>query len=201
MILILSQASLEATTDLVMDWLEYFEARHVRLNGTDLEGVSLAMSFDGDTLQTTISGQDIELALGEVDAVWLRRCEQIPRVQNTSLFQHDDSVGENYSNTLQVDIAKHLKNERMALSRSLFAMLDDKPWLSHYHGVKVDKMDVWAEAARAGLNVPITLITNRKLALRSFMDEHESVVTKAIGDAPTLASGSGIYGIYSRYYT
>jgi hypothetical protein len=56
MIQILSQSPLEPTTEEVMDWLESFGARSMRLNGEDLDGrAPLVVEVDGGEVEIRIA--------------------------------------------------------------------------------------------------------------------------------------------------
>jgi glutathione synthase/RimK-type ligase-like ATP-grasp enzyme len=75
---------------------------------------------------------------------------------------------------------RHVAAELVAVSHAVFAMLEDRPWLSRPRVVN----KVWALrlARQAGLEIPETLVTNRRDELLAFMDAHGEVVTKCASD-------------------
>jgi len=74
MILILSTARIEYTTDDVMDWLNRFGAQALRINGEDLDGESdLCFSLRQDRVETKLDYRGISLNIDEVTVVWWRR--------------------------------------------------------------------------------------------------------------------------------
>jgi ATP-GRASP peptide maturase of grasp-with-spasm system len=179
MILILSQSPLEPTTEEVMDWLESFGARSMRLNGEDLDGrAPLVVEVDGGEVEIRIGAEGLVLPLSEVRAVWFRRWLGERRHEDDELL--DGSLAGAWK--LDHELRRHLALEARKLRDFLFARLAGRPWLSHPGQATPTKLDVLARAARHGLATPATLVTTERDELRRFCRRHGAVITKPIGE-------------------
>jgi ATP-GRASP peptide maturase of grasp-with-spasm system len=193
LILILSQSSMEPTTEEVMDWLAVLGARCLRLNGDDLDGgAALAFHLDGPETELGIVADDLRLPLSEVGAVWFRRWLFEARSELVSLLPATAS-----DDKLHYDLRRHLRNESRKLSDFLFAQLAGLPWLSHPRRAGLTKLDVLARAARAGFATPATLVTTEREALRHFCAAHGKVITKAIGEIDIFIDGESSHFLFT----
>jgi ATP-GRASP peptide maturase of grasp-with-spasm system len=186
LILILSQSSLEPTTEEVMDWLEALGGRCVRLNGDDLEGRSaLRCEVADGRVSLRIESDGIELPLQEVGAVWFRRWIYERRHETVDLL--DRPAADNH--TLHHQLRRHLTLESRRFSDFLYASFDHLPWLSHPRRSGLNKLDVLRRAAREGIATPATLVTTEREALRRFAGEHGTLITKPVGEVEAFIEG------------
>ncbi len=186
MILILSQSSLEPTTEEVMDWIEALGGRCVRLNGDDVEGRSeIRIEVTGGRLALRFESGGIELPLQEAGAVWFRRWLYERRHETVDLLA-DPAAG---NHTLHHQLRRHLTLESRRLSDLIFSSFDHLPWLSHPRRSSLNKLDVLRRAAREGIATPATLVTTEREALRRFCEEHGAVITKPIGEVDAFIEG------------
>ena len=217
MILILSQAHLEASTEDVMDWIERLGGRCLRLNGEDLDGdAALTFTLDGTEVRLQIepsSGTAPELASGgaasalplaEVRAVWFRRWLGLRRHETAELLDEPlpsdtAAAGPPSPSGPPTDylLRRHLTLESRKLSDFFFARLADRPWLSHPGRAGPAKLDVLARAARLGLAIPATLVTTERDELRRFCAAHGTVVTKPIGEVELFVHGGRRHFMYT----
>jgi len=208
MILILSQAHLEASTEEVMDWIERLGGRCLRLNGEDFDGdAALAWSVDGGEVRLRIGmgggppgaapepaagAATLALPLAEVRAVWFRRWLGERRHESAELFASPpDAQG------LDHRLRRHLTLESRKLADFFFARLAGRPWLSHPWRASPAKLEVLAHAARLGLAVPATLVTTERDELRRFCVAHGTVVTKPIGEVELFLHGGRRHFMYT----
>ncbi|MBW8878002.1 MAG: grasp-with-spasm system ATP-grasp peptide maturase [Acidobacteria bacterium] len=186
MILVLSQSSHELTTEEVMDWLEDLGLPCLRLNGEDLDAdSSWSARVPGGDFEITLDGRTLKLAAGDIQAVWFRRWAHGRRDQPVELILDDSRERQE----AQREISSHLDQEMARLSGYLFSQLHDAAWLSRPSITRLNKLEVLEEAARAGLEVPATLITTRKKHLEEFMRTHGGIITKSIGESRALHLG------------
>lgn len=186
MILILSQSSLEPTTEEVMDWVEALGGRCVRLNGDDIEGRSaLRCEIVDGRLALRFESEGIELPLQETGAVWFRRWLYERRHETADLLDHPGAD----DHTLHHQIRRHLTLESRRLSDFLFSSFEHLPWLSHPRRSSLNKLAVLRRAAREGIATPATLVTTEREALRRFCAEHGAVITKPIGEVDAFITG------------
>jgi ATP-GRASP peptide maturase of grasp-with-spasm system len=194
LILILSQSSLEPTTEEVMDWLWALGGSCVRLNGDDLEGrAALRFEIDGSQASLVLTSEDGELPLSEVGAVWFRRWMFERRHETVDLLAHP--AADNH--TLHYQFRRHLNLESRRLSDFLYSSFADRPWLSHPRRSNLNKLDVLQRAARAGLATPATLVTTEREALRRFCVERGPVITKPIGEVDAFLDGEVAHYLYT----
>jgi ATP-GRASP peptide maturase of grasp-with-spasm system len=183
MILILSQAAQEITTDYVMDWLECLGERCTRLNAEDLDP-RCALSF-----KLTRAGTEITLAdgpegawflpLDEVRAVWYRRWPR-QRYQG-EIEMIDPRFGVAMQERLR--LVQHLNLELRKLGEAVLAHLRDRPWLTDPDTVSPNKLLVLERAAAAGLDIPATLVTTRRAELERFAVACGPLISKPVGEA------------------
>jgi ATP-GRASP peptide maturase of grasp-with-spasm system len=199
LILILSQSSLEPTTEEVMDWLAALGGSCVRLNGDDIEGrTALRFEIDGAGASLVFTAQDGtadggELPLAEVGAVWFRRWLFERRHEAVDLLANP--AADNH--TLHHELRRHLNLESRRLSDFIYSSFADRPWLSHPRRSNLNKLDVLQRAARAGLTTPATLVTTEREALRRFCREHGPVITKPIGEVDAFLDGEVSHFLYT----
>jgi ATP-GRASP peptide maturase of grasp-with-spasm system len=194
LILILSQSSLEPTTEEVMDWVEALGGRCARLNGDDIEGRSgLRCEIVDGRLALRCESEGVELPLQETGAVWFRRWLYERRHETVDLLDHPGAD----DHTLHHQLRRHLTLESRRLSDFIFSSFEHLPWLSHPRRSSLNKLDVLRRAAAAGLATPATLVTTEREALRRFREEHGAVITKPIGEIDAFIAGEVSHFLYT----
>lgn len=186
MILVLSQERYDPTTEKVCDWIEHLGAPWTRLNGEDLNGdapFALTLGDRGEELRLHLGGEEVRRA--DVSAVWRRRWHQL---QNLPSFEEADPRTQRRAHA-------HLVSELMATSNSVFSVLQEVPWLSAPRSV--NKLRALQLARAAGLDIPATLLTNDREALRAFAAAHPRVVTKCASDGEMFDAGGETYALYT----
>jgi ATP-GRASP peptide maturase of grasp-with-spasm system len=189
MILVLSQAAQEATTEEVVDWIRALGGDCVRLNGDDVAGAQayhVEIDAAGPRLRFDLDGREFTSA--EVRAVWLRRWGRI----DPTTVKPEPGL-----ETLAQRMEAHLNAEVNAAAKSLFSALRDACWLTRPGDAGINKLDVLRVAARVGLDIPPTLVTNRREEIERFRAEHGRVITKSIGEAEIFALFGNSYGLYT----
>jgi ATP-GRASP peptide maturase of grasp-with-spasm system len=219
-ILILSQATQEATTDLVMDWLECLGARCMRLNAEDLDAASaLSYELTRDGTRVTLAGggrgsrgggedgdgrgggggedegggAPWELALNEVRAVWHRRWPRQRHQGEVATIAADHGIAEQ----ARLRLVQHLNLEQRKLGEAVLAQLADCPWLGDPATASPNKLLVLERAAAAGLDVPATLVTTRRAAVARFAAEHGPLISKPIGEAAGFVLGERLHALHT----
>jgi ATP-GRASP peptide maturase of grasp-with-spasm system len=194
MILILSQATQEVTTDFVMDWLESLGARAMRLNAEDLDprgALSLRLTRAG--MEVSLSGDGWSLALDEVRAVWYRRWPRQRHQGQVAMIDGRFGVAEQ----ARLVLARHLNMELRKLGEALLERLRDRPWLTDPATVSPNKLLVLERAAAEGLDIPATLVTTRRDEVAGFAALHGPLITKPVGEAATFFLGERQYPLHT----
>ena len=189
MIVVLSQPNYDTTTEEVVDWIRALGGSCVRLNGDDVTAghpFSLEVDARGAHLRFSLDGQ--EFSSREVGAVWLRRWGRTETAPVRAVPGLEP---------LAARINAHLAGEVNAASRALFAALAGARWLTRPADAAVSKLEVLRVAARAGLEIPPTLVTNDRAEIERFRREHGGVITKSIGDADIFPYYGKSYGLYT----
>lgn len=190
MILILSQDMFETTTELVMDWIVALGGHCVRLNGEDLTTCrGFTLHYDGgEGLSPALKLDSCAGAADDFRVVWLRRWQHREDLGVSSLF-HDQ--------ILASKVGRHLVRELAVPLVGLRHLLRDAYWLSEPKDMALNKLRVLSMAAQAGLDIPRTIITNRKEELQRFKDETGRIITKALGEATSLPLADGEHLMYT----
>ncbi len=197
MILILSQATQEATTDFVMDWLECLGAPCTRLNAEDLDPQS-AFSYrltraGAQVALTSRAGESWSLPLDQVRAVWHRRWPR-QRYQGEGAMI-DARLG--IAEQARLRLVQHLNLELRKLGEAVLERLRGRPWLSDPGTASPNKLLVLERAAAAGLDIPATLVTTRRDDLARFAADCGPLITKPIGEAAGIFLDQRIHSLHT----
>jgi ATP-GRASP peptide maturase of grasp-with-spasm system len=189
MILILSTQRYESTTEDVMDWIHALGGEVVRLNGEDLAGDGpVTMRFDGGGGEARLRVGGRELSTRDVRVVWQRRGYDL-RTLNAAELVAEPVLG--------YDVQRHLVGEIRAASQSLHALLAGARWLTRPGTEQVNKLKALEAAARAGLDVPATLVTTSRAEMQAFHAACGRVITKSLGDAGAFQRAGRFFGMYT----
>ncbi|HET6230294.1 MAG TPA: grasp-with-spasm system ATP-grasp peptide maturase [Longimicrobiaceae bacterium] len=193
MILILSQEGFEPTTEEVAEWIRHLGGDCVRVNGGDVAGaVPLDMEIGGDAplVRLCVGGREVHSR--DVRVVWLWRWQN-----------RKDSLAKALpgSEKLAGQLNAHMTGESNAVSRAFFSLFSHARWLNRPDDAALSKIHALHAAAQAGLEVPATLVTNRRSEIERFRERHGRVITKSIGEIGTFDVGSRVYGLYTARVT
>ena len=146
----------DLTTNSVIDWLEKYKAKWVRINSDDF---------------LTLFNNELE-SFSEQDVHWFWKWK-FPTFSNNKYFSSD-------MNNLSLN--KALSSESKILFDIYFNNYTSNI-INHPKYVDIDKLSQLRVAKECGLKVPDTLLTSNKEVLKGFIRKHESVITKSI-DSP-----------------
>lgn len=189
MILVLSQARWEITTEEVQDWIEALGGKCVRLNGEDLNGdASFTLTYGNHGVDLCLRLEGSMINLNDIGAVWMRRWHTY---DNLSYL---DQVSDH---ALASEIRLHLVEELRACTSGLDGVLRDSAWLSLPRQRSISKLEALRLAATVGLEIPATLITNDKRELQDFKNRHGRIVTKSASEGRTFTHCGVRYTTYT----
>ncbi len=144
MILIISEEA-DYSTSLVVDWLLYFNANWVRINGTD----KISASFEGTDVK--ITGLDINFKLSEIKSVWYRR----------------GRLNLNFKNLKDKEIEFLRQIEFNKITEYIYYKLTEIKNINIFFNADVNKLIVCEIAQSVGLKIPKSLLISEKKYLNS----------------------------------
>ncbi|VXC60929.1 MULTISPECIES: grasp-with-spasm system ATP-grasp peptide maturase [Chryseobacterium] len=177
MILILSDRD-EPTTDLVVDWLVFFQKEFVRISSSSpLKIIKIYKTLGKFEVIFEIShfGKKITIDSKDISAYWYRRS----RITTTfSTLEVDDIDVRNMFH-------EFIKEEYKSAINIIHRILEHKKHINKISDAfGVDKLHNLQIAEECGLQVPNTILCNNKLDLTKFYNENKkNIITKPIGDS------------------
>jgi ATP-GRASP peptide maturase of grasp-with-spasm system len=173
MVLIISQSS-DRSTDNVMDWLYYMGISCRRVNGEKIfnykYNTSFELGFSTNASQLTLA-DDATINLADVKSIWHRR-----DALNSFAPLQDKS-----HEPFPTDMLKHLRSENIEAKEAFYHCMEDgKKILGNFERSSLNKISMLTAAKKQGIDIPVTLVTNRKSNLLEFMKAHPRLITKAI---------------------
>jgi len=186
MILVFSTEQFEESTEQVLDWLEHLGHPYLRVNGEDLGAIAFALDpANPEASWLEIGGRRI--LLGEVQGVWYRRTGQrpLPALQPIA------------SMTTRLEMAQHLVTEMRALKRSIYTLLEGKPWLSHPENASPNKLAMLQVAHQLGMAIPPTRIVSRAADLKTLSRDWGDVIVKCLSDMRLLRRNDQLFIQYT----
>lgn len=187
MILILSQAYFEPSTDEIINWLDYYKLPWRRLNGLDFMQ-SLEID-DKNNLSCSVKGFDFT----DVKVVWFRRWLSSRCIKQ--LFEFEDTEQNNRDFLVQI---KHfLKLEMNCLTEYFFSSIPKDLIYGRIATVEINKLTVLRAAQSYGLQIPNTRICTNTESFNDFKKSSKDLITKAIGNSNSIKVDGEIYKGYT----
>jgi ATP-GRASP peptide maturase of grasp-with-spasm system len=186
MILILSHEFIDEPTNNIIDWLSYYKADFIRLNGDDFSFTkNLKIDINNNEI-TDNNGQTISAK--DINVVWFRRWKH-PDNQKTH-FEKYLELGYTNAEVLVLEkYEKHLKQEDAKLNSGIFSVFKNKFWIPKPANARgnLNKLDVLLRAKDFGLTIPNTIVTSNKEDVHEFYKANGSIITKPINEANTMS--------------
>jgi ATP-GRASP peptide maturase of grasp-with-spasm system len=153
----------------VLDWLDYYNSKWIRINPTDFIDISINFSQNNTEVLLYLKTQTINL--DEINSFWYRRGEF--NFERASLSKSFPFYREIISNI----------NEEIATTQEIIHYkLLEKKGISSRLNASVNKGIILMYAQKNGLNIPETVITNRLDGVKKIRTNQE-VISKAISEA------------------
>lgn len=182
MILIYSR-EIEDSTSCVIDWLNYKGEKHIRINNGNIDEFILNIHLSNQKFNISLNGFD----KNSIKSIWYRRTG--PSVKP----ELPPTIDESLKNSFE----EHLGLELGAVRTSFYQNFKNTKWLSHPYNCHVDKIHVFGIASQVGLQIPPTLITNKKQDVLDFIKEHKSIVVKNIAYTLPFFIDGRVYSTYT----
>lgn len=181
MILILSENG-DYTSDLVIDWLNFYNANYIRLSNNSL--------FDSRLLTINIEGINSEVAFSKINIIWYRRWNY----KDNNSFAGIESI-KDLKNLIQ--ISSCIQSDANILNEFFFNLFKSNvKWLCNPNTVANSKLFQLSLAKNIGLDIPKTIVTNNKLELESFKKENK-IICKPLTNNPIININDDIFSSYT----
>lgn len=168
MIIINSSDSDQSTNDII-DWLKYYDAKFKRINFSDkilvknLE-ISENIKFELEFLE---SGEVIKS--NEITFFWYRRGDLNINIRS------------------EINEKEYINKENNKLKEFIYYFLvNNIPSLGNYYDNYINKLIVLSEAQNLGISTPNTLVTTDKKSLIDFIKREKNIISKGIDNSLKL---------------
>jgi ATP-GRASP peptide maturase of grasp-with-spasm system len=177
MILIVSQNG-DPSTDKVIDWIDYLGKKFYRANGEDVINYNSSITFQLSTEKSNFEINSKTISSDTISSVWFRRDSysifKNAISENLSLIQDKNYFG---------DLQRNFYEEYLSAKTGFYSCLEDNLCvLGNFRKFSLNKIDVLFHAKKQGLDIPRTLITDNKVALKDFITITGSVITKSMSE-------------------
>lgn len=180
MILLIS-TEFDRSTDEVIDWLNYFGSAYLRINKEDIIE-SLIVKINNNKTTYVIKTISKQIDIDEIRSFWYRKNGITIRPYYNNRF-----VSKNTEKFI-----KFLKNEKNILEAFIEFILSRKYGIGYVKNKKINKLLVLQTAKECGLEIPETLITNRKEYLK------HGLIIKAISEGFLFKRRNKSYLTYTK---
>ncbi len=175
------------SSDLVIDWLNYYEKPYLRINLYDflISQVSGPVSYN--LFERKINMGDKVIHLDEIKSVWLRKLGFLD-----GSILHERTLADG----VKARFLKIIQQEIQPFFEHLFFELRHCNWICHPSKLRLNKFNVMRLAHDVGLSTPRTLVTNNKPEAMKFLKQNRAI-TKSMNDSITLFENSNFYPMYT----
>jgi len=174
LIAVLSHSATDRPTEEVIAWLRHLGARFERINGDDLaDEVEFAVEVSNQGARARFDLDAAPVESDGVAAVWFRRFHRHGALDHWR-GRSDPALG--------AHIQVFLTRELQALRGAVGAGLHRARWLLRMTDTPLNKLQVLQAAARVGIDVPATLVSNSRAAVADFLACHGRIICKPISD-------------------
>lgn len=186
MILILSQAHQEASTDQIIDWISYYKGKFRRINGIDFY----------KNIRIEIGDQDHNvyfenITWDEVGVVWFRRWISEKDTDHITL-----NFDKNNIDGLKLQFHEFIRKELRTLLTFFFDCIPEGKFFEKRNVDEINKLMVLRKAAELDICIPNTYILTKRSSFEKLASSNK-LITKAISNAPTIHFSNKLYCGYT----
>ena len=179
MVLILSNDG-DFSTDLVLDWLAFYNHPFVRLNSNVIINDELIFNFDNQGFNASLNKKI--LSFKDINAVWLRKFGHFRSTKHYKKLA--------FSRNYDFETPQLLHSEFNRVTQTFFAMLSDKKWLTKYTSTHLNKILMLKMASECGLLIPKTKVINRK----EMINPNNRYISKSLENSIDIKISDDEYG-------
>jgi len=172
----------DLTTQKVVDWLEYFNAKFCLINENsflELDKISRK--------EMIISVNKKRIEITPKTCYWYRR--------GTVIFNR-----QLIANSINLDNGKRVQDYLVKENSKLHNLINSFPFknrIGNYINNDINKVKILNDANNMGIVIPEYMITGKKEELIKFKKQNKKIITKSISDLPMLDVEGGDYRVYT----
>jgi ATP-GRASP peptide maturase of grasp-with-spasm system len=190
MVLILSECG-DVSTDYAIEWFYHYDIPFVRVNDNNLVNIISLMEFRDGREYIEFKIRDRVFSLDDITAVWFRRGAISFTIAFPAVSCQEESLNQQALRLLQ--------QENKTMAQYIVAQLLSKASLNNQFHYNANKLLVLMHAARVGLHIPHTLITDKQQEVWKKMGtDADKIITKPIQDIVELKIGSSSQSQYTE---
>ena len=174
MVLIFSEYE-DASTDEVIDWLNFYRINYLRVNPTDTIAIHRHYTIGKNKNLANICVNGTNVDIEDINSIWYRR----GGIQKFST-NIEPTISENI--IFNEEVLRISESEYRSVSEYLVYLLSRKKGIGSYSKYSVNKLQVLDMANVVGLDIPDTIVTTSKDLLLRFKEKHTNIINKAILD-------------------
>lgn len=181
MLLLLAEKD-DHSTDLIEEWLEYYDADYLRFNGEDVVE-SFKFSFENDVEVFRFVVSETEVDLNQFSTVFLRRSHLTYSAKIKSIKLDNDVV----------DIPQYLSNEWEEFASFFYECVKSKISRCYGNNLKINKLKLLLMARKIGIGIPNSYLTDKKVGI----PRDRTLITKAIKDNLSIRNNDKMFINYT----
>lgn len=188
--IIIASSEGDVSTNKVIDWLAHtHEVPYQRINGLEWfdDESKTSFRFNRAIAQTDFQEPKKEFALENLTAIWFRK-------DTHATFVKDLGRGPEVNE----QVNHHLREEHYYAKEGVYELLikQAKHVIGHRLINEPQKINTLLIAKSIGLDIPDTLVTNRKADLLKFYEENNGAITKPIKESRCISDGNNTATMY-----
>lgn len=172
---------LDKTTDIVIDWLNYFNIKVIRINKEDcIEKINFSLSGNINSLKIKTKEKYFEVKTDDNYTFWYRK----------GRFKHGWEENNKNDNEL---VTNYLSSEWSSFNTFLIKWLsvNSQRYLGEYYFNEINKLEILMYAQQCGFKVPSTLIVDNKDDF--YKSKISPKISKPLQNSLHIHSDSGYY--------
>lgn len=195
MILIFSKNLLEVTTEMVIEWINYFGFDFCRINGDEIYDMDYLFYKIASNDNKLVVSNSISININDVSVIWYRRWTNRKYLNIYKNTEREKEI-------LPFEFIENINSDNLSIRTFLISKFDGIPIISSPDNLRnVSKFKVLEYAQKLGLLIPETIICNNKNELNLFFDKHKRIITKDIENTGTIVIDNINYSNYTKRIT
>lgn len=179
-LVILSEET-DRSSDIVCSWLYRNHIPYLRLNSEKFVNPKIEIKETPTETSVILSKNGFKVDLSQTEIVWFRRGH---------LYAYSPYYGKEISSVVMAELNEHIENESSTLRHYVYQILANKKKINYPDEYNYNKLIALHEAAKVGLKIPYTIVSNDGKTIRKFVNDSRGCITKCIQDISSISVGT-----------